>query len=58
MDKHNPIRNEQSLSKCGWTPFDGYDFHTQITHSIVSGQLILADGEIDRGVSGYRLDFV
>lgn len=58
MDKHNPIRNSQSLSKCGWTPFDGYDFHTQITHSIVSGQLLLADGDIDRGVSGYRLEFV
>lgn len=58
MDKHSPVRNSQSLSKCGWTPFDGYDFHTQITHSIVSGQLLLADGDIDRGVAGYRLEFV
>jgi dihydroorotase len=35
-----------SLSKCGWTPFDGYEFRSSIAATIVNGQLVWKDGKL------------
>lgn len=33
-------------SKCGWTPFSDYKFATDVTHTIVNGNLMYSDGDL------------
>ena len=51
VDKSNII------SKCGWSPFEGHAFQSQITHTFVSGRLAYENGKIIEGPSGQRLLF-
>ncbi|MEZ5452907.1 MAG: dihydroorotase [Thiothrix sp.] len=41
-----------SLSKCGWTPFDGYEFRSTIAATIINGQLAWKDGKLLEVASG------
>ena len=45
------------LSKCGWSPFEGHTFKSQVTHTIVSGNLVFSDGKFDESKKGQRLLF-
>lgn len=59
VDTNKPytVSTENILSKCGWSPFEGHTFSSSITHTIVSGNLAFADGEIKEVGSGHRLLF-
>jgi dihydroorotase len=59
VDPHTPhtVRASEVLSKCGWTPFDGYTFRSTIAATFVNGQLAWRDGRLDDGVRGRRLEF-
>jgi dihydroorotase len=46
------------LYYCGWSPFEGYTFRSQVTHTIVSGHLAYAHGQFDETVTGKRLKFL
>lgn len=45
------------LYKCGWSPFEGHEFSSKVTHTIVSGHLAYANGKFDAGKNGERLLF-
>jgi len=45
------------LAKCGWSPFEGQTFQSQISHTIVSGHLAYANGQIIEGPMGQRMLF-
>lgn len=45
------------LAKCKWSPFEGTEFRSQITHTIVSGHLAYNDGIFDETKKGERLLF-
>jgi dihydroorotase len=45
------------LSKCGWSPFEGYTFRSSIAATFVNGQLAWNEGELDDDVRGVRLEF-
>jgi len=45
------------LSKCGWSPFDGFSFHSTITHTFVNGEPVYFDGRIIDQSRGQRLKF-
>jgi dihydroorotase len=49
--------DDKILYKCGWSPFTGYTFQSAITHTIVSGHVVMADGKFDEGVKGQRVGF-
>ena len=51
------VSKENILYKCGWSPFDGQVFQSKITHTIVSGNLVWADGKIRTDITGKRLGF-
>ena len=59
VDLNTPWAVDKSniLYKCGWSPFEGTTFKSKITHTIVSGNLVYADGELIEGVNGKRLAF-
>ncbi|WP_207420450.1 dihydroorotase [Desertivirga brevis] len=58
LQAHTAVKRETDLSKCGWSPFDGYTFSSAITHTIVSGNLVYENGRFNELGSGKRLSFV
>ncbi|MVN22927.1 dihydroorotase [Mucilaginibacter arboris] len=57
LDSPWKVSKENILYKCGWSPFEGETFQAKITHTIVSGNLIWADGKIQSNQTGKRLSF-
>lgn len=45
------------ISKCGWTPFEGYQFNSRIHTTIVSGCIAYEHGRVAPEVRGERLAF-
>src|SRR5690606_5609129 len=51
------VRNQDALSKCGWSPFDGMTFHASIAGTWVNG-IQVWDGKQLRGTAaGQRLRY-
>ena len=46
MNKKILIKNENIESKCGWTPFDGFEFKGTPVSTIIGGQIKMKDGKI------------
>lgn len=46
LDLNQPwkVTPENTLYKCKWSPFDGYTFTGQVTHTLVNGHLVYANG--------------
>lgn len=58
LDKPFLATHANSLSKCGWTPFDGYEFRSSIAATVVNGQLVWQDGKLlDVIPGGMALEF-
>ena len=59
VDLNKPWKVEKSnvLAKCGWSPFEGQTFKSNITHTFVSGHLAYADGQFNETIKGQRLLF-
>ncbi len=57
LNKTYTVSRENILSKCGWSPFDGYTFHSAVSHTIVSGALVYENGKLLEAGSGKRLKF-
>ncbi len=46
INKKIVIKNENIESKCGWSPFNGYEFKGTPVTTIVSGKIKMKDGKI------------
>jgi len=59
IDLNDPWTVERSniLYKCGWSPFEGQQFHARVTHTFVNGHLAYELGAFDESVKGERLLF-
>lgn len=57
LRKPTPVSRESVLSKCGWSPFEGYSFGSSITHTLVSGHLAYERGVFNEAKMGERLLF-
>ena len=51
------LNKENILAKCGWSPFDGYNFKSRITHTFVNGQLVYHNFKVKDIRLGKRLLF-
>lgn len=51
------VEREKVLTKCGWSPFEGYTFRNKVTHTFVNGALAYANGIVDSDVRGKELVF-
>jgi dihydroorotase len=51
------VKKENILYKCGWSPFEGYNFKSRVTHTFVNGKLVFANGKIKEEKAGQRLLF-
>jgi dihydroorotase len=59
IDPHKPhaVARAETLSKCGWSPFEGTTFRSTIDATWVNGHLAWNDGRLDDSVLGQRLEF-
>ena len=51
------VKKENILAKCGWSPFDGYNFKSRITHTFVNGELVYQNFKVKESPVGKRLLF-
>ena len=58
LEKSFVSTHANSLSKCGWSPFDDYEFRSSIAATLVNGQLVWRDGKLlDVMPLGMALEF-
>jgi len=57
LNKKHPVKKENILYKCGWSPFEGTEFRSAITHTFVNGNLVYENGKFDERNKGIRLLF-
>lgn len=57
MDAPWTVDRSNILSKCGWSPFEGYRFRARVLNTWVNGRTVYADGLVDRSARGERLLF-
>ncbi|MBC7567162.1 MAG: dihydroorotase [Pedobacter sp.] len=51
------VTRQNVLYKCGWSPFEGQTFKSEVTHTIVSGNLAYRKGKFMTNETGKRLAF-
>ncbi|WP_445453678.1 dihydroorotase [Flavobacterium sp. 25HG05S-40] len=51
------VKKENILAKCGWSPFEGYNFKSRITHTFVNGNLVYQNFKVKDMRAGMRLLF-
>jgi dihydroorotase len=51
------VSKELILSKCKWSPFEGYTFSNSIDSTFVNGELVFSNGQIIDKSQGSRLSF-
>ncbi len=51
------VTKDNILYKCGWSPFEGVEFSSKITHTFVNGNLIYNNGVFNDSIKGKRLSF-
>ena len=51
------ISDQTEYSKCGWTPYDGIQTHSMVTHTFVNGNLVFENGVFHESSRGERLLF-
>ena len=57
MNVNGCISNENEYSKCGWTPYEGMQTHSRVTHTFVNGNLVFENGVFHEQEKGARLCF-
>jgi dihydroorotase len=57
LDTPQTVTREAVLSKCGWSPFEGYTFRSSIAATWVNGHLAWHDGQLDDSQLGRRVEF-
>ena len=57
LEENWTVAKENILYKCGWSPLEGTEFHSKVTHTFVNGNLVYDNGKINEEKFGERLLF-
>ena len=59
LDTNKPwrVEKENILYKCGWSPFEGHVFKSQVTHTFVNGHLAYHNGKVNEQRASKKLSF-
>ena len=55
--KNYTVDSNNILYKCGWSPFEGTKFNSQITHTFINGNLVYENGLINEDFRGKKISF-
>ncbi|MBE9127889.1 dihydroorotase, partial [Coleofasciculus sp. LEGE 07081] len=50
LDNYHPVRREELLTKCGWSPFEGWNLTGWPLYTIVGGQVVFERGQLHTDV--------
>ncbi|MEE9323692.1 MAG: amidohydrolase family protein [Candidatus Aenigmarchaeota archaeon] len=56
MKLRKKVRNDQLFTKCGWSPFEGYELKGWPTHTIVNGNLVYENGMVLDKIRGKEVE--
>jgi dihydroorotase len=57
LQTYRPVRREELLTKCGWSPFEGWNLTGWPVITIVGGQVVYERGQVHPEVRGQALHF-
>lgn len=57
LNNYRPVLREEVLSKCGWSPFEGWNLTGWPVMTIVGGQVVYEKGQLHTNVRGKALTF-
>jgi dihydroorotase len=55
LDANYTVSKKNILYKCGWSPLEGTNFHSMITHTFVNGHLVYENGHFHETKRGMAL---
>lgn len=56
-DKSVTATKKDVISKCAWTPFEGYKFRSSVHATVVNGNLVYINNKVRKGSIGKRVEF-
>ena len=57
LENYHPVLREEVFTKCGWSPFEGWDLTGWPVYTIVGGQVVYEKGKLNTEVRGQALTF-
>jgi dihydroorotase len=57
LNNYRPVVREEILSKCGWSPFEGWNLTGYPVYTIVGGNIAYEKGQVNTNVRGQALSF-
>ncbi|MBW4456725.1 MAG: dihydroorotase [Nostoc indistinguendum CM1-VF10] len=58
LNTYSPVRREELLTKCRWSPFEGWNLTGWAKTTIVGGEVVYDKGQVNTQVRGKALTFV
>ena len=58
LNTYQPVLREELLTKCGWSPFEGWNLTGWPVITIVGGQIVYERGQLNTQVRGKALSFI
>jgi dihydroorotase len=58
LNTYHPVRREELLTKCGWSPFEGWNLTGWAVTTIVGGEIVYDKGKLNTEVRGQALTFL
>lgn len=57
LEQYRPVLREEVVSKCGWSPFEGWELTGWPVYTIVGGKVVYEQGRLNTEVRGQALRF-
>ncbi|NEP04495.1 MAG: dihydroorotase [Okeania sp. SIO2G4] len=57
LDNYRPVLREELMTKCGWSPFEGWSLTGWPVVTIVGGEIVFNRGEFNSNVRGKAITF-
>lgn len=57
LNTYRPVLREELQTKCGWSPFEGWNLTGWPVYTIVGGQVVYEKGKLNRQIRGQALRF-
>ncbi|AHB87649.1 dihydroorotase [Thermosynechococcus sp. NK55a] len=57
LQTYRPVRREELLTKCRWSPFEGWSLTGWPVYTFVNGEVVFSQGQVNTAVRGRPLRF-
>jgi dihydroorotase len=58
LNNYKPVKREEVLTKCGWSPFEGWNLTGWPVTTIVGGEIVYDKGQVNTEIRGKALQFL